>query len=319
MNSEMTTAPSQVRKPSRPIAAEVELRPEPPLWRSILKTARPKQWPKNVLVFAAPASAGQLTHRHVLLQSIFAAVSFTIASVGTYFINDVLDHKADRLHPKKRWRPIAAGWIGLHAATITGALFLAIAIIGSAVVLNVKFTGLMVAYVVMTLSYSLWLKRVPVFDIACVAAGFILRMIAGGVGTDIFISEWFIIVGCFSSLFVVTGKRYAEVRDMGEGNNDSRAVLSDYNANFLRTAWTMSMTVAIASYVQWAFLRADATHSPVWYQLSVVPWVLALLRYALRLETGHGGAPEEVLMSDRVLQALGLVWLLFFGIGVYAG
>ena len=100
----------------------------------MLKTARPKQWPKNVLVFAAPAAAGRLTDSLGNGRRSVAVVFFTLASIGTYFINDVMDHKADRLHPKKRWRPIAAGWIGLHFASIIGACFLGASLIASALV-----------------------------------------------------------------------------------------------------------------------------------------------------------------------------------------
>ena len=128
------------------------------------------------------------------------------------------------------------------------------------------------------------LKHVAIFDLACVAGGFILRMIAGGVGTEVFISEWFLAVGSFCALFVVTGKRYAEVRDMGEGNTASRAVLAGYNVNFLRSAWTMALTVAVASYFQWTFNTAEVADHPIWYQISAIPWVMALL--ALRPTLG---------------------------------
>jgi len=285
--------------------------------RSLLRTARPKQWVKNILVFAAPAAAGKLTHSGVIADALLAFAAFTLASVSTYFVNDALDHEADRRHPKKRHRPIAAGHVSLGMAwavaiiTMAGGLGLAFGLLSAK-------TGLLITgYVTMTLSYSFWLKHVAVVDLVCVAAGFVLRMIAGGIATDLWISNWFLTVACFSSLFVVAGKRYAESIEMGEGSAGSRAVLSEYTPGFLRVAWAMAMAVAVAAYYQWAFERAAAVGSHVWYQLSAVPWVVGLLRYALLLERGHGGAPEDVLLSDRVLQVVGAIWLGLFLLGVY--
>lgn len=254
----------------------------------------------------------------MLYKSILAAAVFTAASIGTYFINDVIDHELDRAHPKKRSRPVAAGYISRQSASVVGVALLIAALAVSALWLNTNFLLLITAYVGLTLSYSLWLKRVAVFDLACVAAGFILRMIAGGAATEIYISEWFLTVGCFSSLFVVAAKRYAELREQPDGSSTSRDVLAEYSTGFLRTTWTMALTVAVASYFQWTFTRADATHSHLWYQLSAIPWVLALLRYALKLESGYGGEPEEIFASDRVLQGLGIIWVAVFAIAVYS-
>ncbi len=285
----------------------------------LLRTARPKQWVKNVLVFAAPAAAGQILEPDVLGTALLTFVVFTLASIGTYFINDASDYESDRQHPKKRFRPIAADVVSVRLAWVVAAACVIACLSLAATINGWKLALLMAGYITLTLSYSLWLKHLAVIDLGCVAAGFVLRMIAGGVATDIIISNWFLTVASFSSLFVVAGKRYAELAEMGEGRGDSRAVLAQYTVSFLRSAWVMAMAVAVASYCQWAFDRADANSSHVWYQLSAVPWVMGLLRYALLLERGHGGAPEDVLLSDRVLQALGLIWLLIFALGVYDG
>lgn len=287
------------------------------MW-GLLRTARPKQWVKNILVFTAPGAGGVLLHRDVMTDALVAFVCFTLASIATYFINDASDHEADRVHPKKRLRPIAAGIVGLRLAwsVAFGTLTLSL---GLAILLNGwKLSALLLGYVALTLAYSTWLKHVAVIDLACVAAGFVLRMIAGGIATDIPISEWFLTVASFSSLFVVAGKRYAELVEMGEGQTRSRAVLGEYTPSYLRATWGMAMAVCIAAYCQWAFSRAALVEMPIWYQLSAIPWVLALLRYALLLEKGHGGAPEDVILSDRVLQALGAIWLACFAVGVYA-
>jgi decaprenyl-phosphate phosphoribosyltransferase len=290
----------------------------PAFWRNVLKTARPKQWVKNVLVFAAPAAAGRLTEADVLGASLLAFAAFLLASIGTYFVNDALDHEADRLHPTKRWRPVAAGWLSLPFAWSTG---FAALVAGLALgFLDTPALGfLILGYVAMTLSYGIRLKHVPIVDLTCVAAGFVLRMIAGGLATGIPISAWFLTVASFSSLFVVAGKRYGEVREVGEGNAASRSVLDVYTAGFLRSAWIMAMTVSIATYCQWAFTMGDAsTDTVIWYQLSAVPWAMALLRYAMLLDGGQGGAPEDVLARDRLMQVFGVIWLGFFLVSVYA-
>jgi decaprenyl-phosphate phosphoribosyltransferase len=306
--------------PEAPVQDEVGLvvRTQPSFWRNVLKTARPKQWVKNVLVFAAPAAAGRLGEGEVLGSSLLAFLAFLLASIGTYFINDALDHQADRLHPKKRWRPVAAGWLSLRFAWFTGFTALAAGLL-LGFLDNAALGLLITGYVTMTLSYGVWLKHIPIVDLACVAAGFVLRMIAGGLATNIPISAWFLTVASFSSLFVVAGKRYGEVREMGEGNAVSRAVLDVYTAGFLRSAWIMAMTVSVAAYCQWAFATGDASAgTTIWYQLSAVPWAMAMLRYAMMLDGGHGGAPEDVLSRDRLMQVLGVVWLGFFAVSVYA-
>lgn len=317
-SAEPTTSPeSEIQIVAGTRTPDIEVRPQPPFLRNVLKTARPKQWVKNVLVFAAPAAAGRLGEASVFGDALLGFVAFLLASVGTYFVNDALDHRADRLHPKKRWRPVAAGWLSLRFAWTTGAVAL-IAGLGMGFAVTPALGFLIAGYVAMTLSYGIWLKHVPIVDLVCVAAGFVLRMIAGGLATDLPISEWFLTVASFSSLFVVAGKRYGEVREMGDGNSATRAVLDSYTPGFLRAGWTMAMTVSIASYLQWAFAMADAHNGEVWYQLSAVPWGMALLRYAMLLDGGHGGAPEEVLSRDRLMQILGVVWLGFFMVSVYS-
>jgi len=272
---------------------------------------------KNILVFAAPAAAGVLSEGEILRDSILAFFVFSLASVGTYFINDISDVESDRLHPKKRHRPIAAGSVGVPLAWGVAVTSLVASLTLAAALNGWRLAAVVAGYLLLTFSYSTWLKRLAVIDLACVAAGFVLRMIAGGIATDVPISNWFLTVASFSSLFVVAGKRYAEVVEMGEGQAGSRAVLKDYTASFLRTTCGVAMAVAVASYCQWAFERADIAGSHVWYELSAVPWVMSLLRYLLLLERGQGGTPEDVLLSDRALQVLGVIWLLLFALGVY--
>jgi decaprenyl-phosphate phosphoribosyltransferase len=271
-----------------------------------------------VLVFAAPAAAGVLSHGDVLADSMLALVAFCLAASGTYFLNDVADVEADRRHPSKRFRPVAAGEVPLRLAVVAG---IALLLAGMSVALLVRWELLVViaVYVGLTGSYSVWLKHVAVIDIAVVASGFIIRAIAGGVATDLPISQWFLIVASFGSLFVVAGKRYGEHREMGDDRGDTRSILALYTLPYLRYVWMISSGVAITAYCLWAFEQSVGRSGLPWFELSIVPFVIALLRYALLLETGHGSAPEDVILGDRTLQVIGVVWIALFACAVYVG
>jgi decaprenyl-phosphate phosphoribosyltransferase len=151
-----------------------------------------------------------------------------------------------------------------------------------------------------------------------VALGFVLRAVAGAVAVDVAMSNWFLLCISFGSMFIVTGKRYAELLQFGDDAVHVRASLDAYNAAFLRFVIGVSASVTVVSYCLWAFEKADVT-TVSWpmYQLSIVPVVTALLRYGLILETGRGGAPEEVFLSDRALQFVGAVWIALFALGLY--
>jgi decaprenyl-phosphate phosphoribosyltransferase len=168
-------------------------------------------------------------------------------------------------------------------------------------------------YVAVTLSYSTWLKHVAIVELLTVAGGFLLRPIAGAAATDVPMSRWFLIVASFGSLYMVVGKRYAEVTALGSGASSHRRILSAYPAEYLRQTRELAAAVTLMAYCLWAFERAPSS-GPPWSQLSIIPITFGLLRYALLLERGQGGAPEEVVLRDRALLATGLVWLLLFGL-----
>lgn len=289
-----------------------------PLPVALLVEARPKQWVKNLLVFAAPAAAGVLNEGSAMWRSAAAFGCFCLAAAGTYYLNDAADAEADRLHPTKCRRPIAAGEIPIPLARILGIA----AILGSvalAYLVNWHLAVVVGAYVVNTTAYSLWLKHIAVVDVVGVAAGFVLRAIAGGAAVDVPISNWFFIVASFGSLFMVVGKRRAEIAELGEDAARTRATLGTYSAEFLAHLQTTSTAVVLVGYCVWAFEKAaEANSSTPWFQLSIIPFALAVFRYALLVDTGQGGAPEEVVLGDRALQVMGLVWLVVFAVGVYA-
>lgn len=285
--------------------------------RTLLREARPKQWLKNVLVFAAPAAAHVLHHGDVIVRSVVLFVGFCLVSSGTYFWNDLFDIEVDRLHPTKRLRPIASGALSIETARVAGCVLI---VIGLALATAVRWQAGAVAlgYVVLTLSYSAVWKHIAVIDLVAVAGGFVLRAIVGAVAIDVNMSTWFLLCTSFASLFIVTGKRYAELRELGEGAAQSRATLEAYSLTFLRTVLNISVGAALVSYCIWAFdITAQTGSRYPFYELSIVPVLCALLRYTLVIEQGHGAAPEEIFAIDRTLQVLGVLWVIVFGLGVY--
>jgi decaprenyl-phosphate phosphoribosyltransferase len=283
----------------------------------IVSTARPKQWVKNVLVFAAHGAAGVLDNITSFLPALIIFFAFCSTSSGTYFWNDVLDAESDALHPRKRERPIAAGRISRRTGGIVGSLLL---LFGCGVAFIVEWrAGLaMLIYAILTLSYSSVLKHIAVVDLMAVASGFLLRAIAGAEATHVEMSNWFLICVSFGALFIVAGKRFAEIREMGDGNNTTRQILAAYSSDFLRTVVTVGLTATLVAYCMWAFATKEISGA-TWpfYELSIVPMLGALLRYVLVLDQGRGSAPEEVFAADRPLQVFGILWLIIFGLGVY--
>jgi decaprenyl-phosphate phosphoribosyltransferase len=310
---------SAVPDPARPDDTGASPAPAPggrSKLRAIVKTARPKQWTKNVLVFAAPAAAGVLDQRDAILQTLVAFVGFCLAASGTYFLNDANDADVDRLHPTKRHRPIAAGDLDVRSARAIAVVLIVAALAVTAPINDFKLMFVVASYVIVTISYTTWLKYEPVIDLAAVASGFVFRAIAGGVATDVRLSDWFLIVAGAGSLFIVTGKRHAEQVELGSDSFEHRRTLGEYSTAFLGYVRAVSSGVMITAYCLWAFENAAHTGDDTWFRLSIVPFVIAVLRYALVVDQGGGGAPEEVVLSDRTLQLIGLIWLATFALGV---
>jgi len=298
--------------PAAPAAPEREPRSAA---RALLRAMRPKQWIKNVLVGAAPLAAGVLTQSDALGRTALAFVAFCLVSSATYLVNDVGDVEEDRRHPVKRHRPIASGEISPRTA-LAAALALLLAGLAIAAAVRWAFLVLLLGYLLVTVSYTVWLKHMAVFDIAVVAGGFIFRAVAGGLAVDVPISRWFIIVTSFGSLFMVAGKRYSEHVTMGAERETTRSTLAAYSRDYLRYVYTMASGVTLLGYCLWAFEQSEFEGSIPWFELSIVPFAVGVLRYALLLDEGYGGAPEEIVLSDRPLQILGVVWLVVYGAGV---
>ncbi|WP_345348290.1 decaprenyl-phosphate phosphoribosyltransferase [Rhodococcus olei] len=285
------------------------------LAEGIVKAVRPRQWVKNVLVLAAPLAAGSVTEVDVLLPVGLAFVVFCMAASGIYLVNDAMDVEADRAHPTKRFRPIAAGVLPVNLA-YGMALVLLVGSIGLSFVANWQLALVMAVYIGIQLAYCFGLKHQAVLDICIVSSGFLLRAIAGGVAADIPLSQWFLLIMAFGSLFMAAGKRYAELKIAESTGAKIRKALEYYTATYLRFVWTLSATAVVICYGLWAFERDQATGSN-WFAISMIPFTIAILRYAVDVDGGEAGEPEEIALGDRVLQLLAIAWIGVVGVAVY--
>lgn len=292
-----------------------ELQGAPHRLPAVIRAMRPKQWVKNVLVFAAPAAAGAVLRWDVLRPTLFALVAFILVSSAVYLLNDSRDVAEDRQHPRKRFRPIAAGEVSIPLAlTLSAVTFLAG--VGLAWWTSPALGVVLIVYAVMQVGYTVALKHQPILDLAIVAFGFLLRAVAGGVASGIPLSQWFLLVASFGSLFMVAGKRYSEIVQLGP-EAGTRPSLAAYTPSYLRFVWMFSAVLMVAFYSLWAF---DQRHGDVWSVpwtwVSIAPFALAILSYARQIDAGDAGEPESAI-HDPVLLILGALWLASVTIAIF--
>lgn len=282
----------------------------------LVGAVRPRQWLKNVLVAAAPIAGGVLLEPGVLVNIAVAFVAFCLAASGIYLINDIRDIDADRAHPTKRNRPIAAGVVPTAVASSL-AVVLLLAGLGLSLLATVELLVVVAVYEAVQIAYCFGLKHQPVLDLCIVASGFLLRAVAGGAAAQIPLSQWFLMCAGFGSLFMVAGKRYAEIRLSEKTGVITRRILNSYTPSYLRFVWTLAAAGVITSYSLWSFEIRELNDSP-WSVISIVPFVIAVLRYAVDVDGGDAGEPEDIALRDHVLQVLALVWLATLAASVYA-
>jgi len=283
---------------------------------AVIATMRPKQWIKNSLVIAAAGAAGALGHDDTPGRVIVACASFCLLASGIYAINDVRDAEEDRRHPRKRFRPVAAGDLDPRFATALG-LSLVLAGLLLCVTIGPLLALVGVGYATLTLSYTLVWRHLIVFDIFAVAGGFVLRAVAGGIAAPVPLSHWFLLVVTSSAVFVAAAKRYAELRRPDGPRSGRRRVLDSYSSRALELIIAGATVVALIAYCIWAF-SLPAVRGIPWRPLTIVPFAVCLLRYGGLVHRGAGEAPEDVLLSDRPLQLAGLAWLALFALEVNA-
>ena len=284
---------------------------------AMIAAMRPRQWAKNVLVFAAPLAAGRLLEVDVFWASVGAFVMFCVISSATYLINDIKDRESDREHPSKGKRPIAAGELSVPLAISLAVVLAVIALVGSYAIAP-TLAAVVLAYAVFTVSYSMLFKHEPVIELALLSMGFLLRAVAGGAASDLPISQWFLIVAGFGSLFMAAGKRFSEFKReeiTGSQSENRRKSLEGYSLSYLQFVWGTAAAVTIMGYALWAFDVAQTPSSLAWAEWSVLPFVLAILRYGIVIDKGDAEAPENAVTADKALLLLGAAWLILFAMG----
>jgi len=282
---------------------------------AVVRSLRPRQWTKNLLVAAAPLAAGSLFDAPVWWQTLVAFVSFCALSGAVYLVNDTVDVESDRAHPRKRLRPIAAGELSVRTALMVAAV-LGVAGIAAGTAVDPDLGLLLLTYAVLQVAYSLWLKHEPVLDLAVVSVGFLMRAVSGGLAAGLPLSDFFLMVAGFGSLFMVAGKRYSELHALGSEAGTRRSLVR-YTDSYLRFVWSIAATSTALAYCLWAF-EQDGGDVP-WQSISIVPFVLGLLRYAVDVDVGRAAEPEDIILADRGLQAIGLVWFVLVCLGVLGG
>lgn len=280
------------------------------LFAAIIKAVRPRQWVKNLLVLVAPLAAlgGTVSYdfRDVAFKVSVAFVVFCMAASAIYLVNDAQDVEADRAHPTKQFRPIAAGVLPVGLAYAIAAA-LATGCLAISWWLTPHLAVVMAVYLGVQLAYCFGLKHQAVLDICIVSSGFLIRAIAGGVAAGIPLSQWFLMVMAFGSLFMAAGKRYAELQLAERTGAKIRKSLESYTGTYLTFVWTLSATAVVLCYALWAFERGGRTGS--WFAVSIIPFTIAIMRYAVDIDGGLAGEPEEIALRDRILQMLALIWI----------
>jgi len=284
-----------------------------------LRLCRPKQWVKNLLVVAAPFAAGVMDDVTTVLTVALGVAAFSVVSSGVYAINDARDFEADRQHPKKRMRPVAAGRILPSSALAFGGTLVLVGIGVGLLTGSLGFSAILGLYALTTIAYSVWLKHVALIDIAVIAFGFLLRALSGAILVDVPVSEWFLIVTTFGALFIAAGKRLSERMTLEHNGNGHRMALDDYAPGFIEYLLGTSTAVVLLSYSLWALEVQDGSTGMPWAAISLGPFVLGVLRYAQLIYLGRGGEPEALVLGDRGLQAAGAIWAMTMALTFYGG
>ena len=284
---------------------------------AIVQTARPRQWPKNLLVFAAPLAGASLGRDDGLGYALVAAAAFTAAAAAVYFVNDVLDADRDRRHPVKRLRAVASGRLPRGHALAVAVLSLGLAE-AACLWLDMDALGLLVfVYFAVSLLYSAALKHLPVVELVFVASGFVLRALGGASATRVPPSGWFLLVCSTGALMVAMAKRFTELSVLGPRAARTRPVMRWYRAGWLRLGQRAVSVGMITAYLLWAVGQAG-TGTRVLHLVSALPLAAALIRFDWL--TGHEQAKpvEDLIARDRLMVCCELGWLVLFGTGLLA-
>jgi decaprenyl-phosphate phosphoribosyltransferase len=272
---------------------------------------RPTQWLKNLMLFFPPFLGGALLVPGIWERGLVPFTAFCCASSSVYLFNDIIDIPLDRAHPVKRLRPLPSGAVTVPAAGGLSCLLLAVAaFLGSRV--STPFLLLLLVYLAVSWSYTLWFKHLPLFDIFCIASGFLFRLLAGGVAFGIEVSEWLFLSVFLLAIFLSTGKRLGEKGCLGRQAGVHRKALDTYPDGFLDGTMYMTGGAVLVTYT----LYVIAHHRLIF---TVPLCCFGLLRYILRVKSGREGDPTASLLKDPILFLVGIAWAAATAWGLYGG
>jgi 4-hydroxybenzoate polyprenyltransferase len=285
---------------------------------NIFISMRPRQWTKNLIIFAGLIFSQNLGHPLLLVKTVLAFVLFCVISGAVYIINDLLDYNSDQLHPVKKQRPISSGALPRPAA-LAAAVMLGFAGSALSFLINLQFGAVALTYLLLMLGYSLWLKRLVIIDVFVIAAGFVLRAAAGAEAVNVPISEWLLICVILLSLFLALSKRRQEIKTLENGAAAYRQALSDYNDKLLDqmiAVVTAAVVVSYSLYTMWPETVEKFGTSNLKYTIPIV--LYGIFRYLyLIYRKDQGEQPETVLLTDRWLLSSVVAYVLSVWLIIY--
>ena len=280
-----------------------------------VETSRPRQWPKNLLVFAAPLAGASLGRDDGLAYALAAAAAFTAASAAVYCVNDVVDADRDRRHPSKRLRPVASGRLPRAHALALAACGVAAAEAVSLWIGEPTLAMLVGGYIALSFLYTLLLKHIPYVELLFVAGGFMLRALGGAVATHVPPSGWFLVVCSLGALMVAISKRFTELAVLGEDAARHRPVMRWYSPALLRLSQRVVTIVMITAYLLWAYGQIGGW-TRGWHLASTLPLAAALVRFDWLTGRASGKPVEDLISRDGTMVCFELAWLVLFAVGL---
>jgi decaprenyl-phosphate phosphoribosyltransferase len=309
-----TWVPGENAGPQTPAPTAAAIPFSPGRWlTAVVRTTRPRQWPKNLLVFAAPLAAATLGHGFGY--ALVAMFAFACASAAVYFVNDVVDVERDRRHPVKRNRPIASGALPARHAVVLAVLATAFAVLAGVVIHEKLLVLTACAYLCSSFLYSFRLKHVAFVEMLLVASGFLLRVLGGAAATHVKLSIWFLLVCSLGALGVAVAKRYTELTSLGTDAVRHRPVMRWYRPAVLRIGQLVIGVGMLATYLMWA--SGELTAARGWHLASAVPLAAALLRFGVLTARRTVRPVEDLITRDPIMLCCEVAWLALFCAGLY--
>lgn len=279
-----------------------------------LRLLRPQQWVKNIFVLIPLVFSRRFVDGDVVFWALAAFVVFVIASASVYVLNDVLDAQKDRLHPDKKHRPIASGRVSERTAFFLWCVLMMVSLALAAFV-SLPFLVIVLGYLLMTVAYSLFLKKVIFLDVILIALGFVFRVLGGGVAIGVVVSDWMIVLVFLFTLFLAISKRRQEIKNLEKKSKQTREVLTRYTIDLIDQLNAIIVPIVITSYIFYTF--SERQNNP--YFIATIPLIVySFFRYLYLLKSTSFGESSRDYLADWQLMAVGLIWfgLAMAGLGI---